>query len=46
MTTKERFEKFDEDFARLKGNREKVPLEVLQTRHKKAYDRLVGDVVE
>lgn len=46
MTTSERFAKFDEDFARLKNNREKVPLEQLKTRYAKAYNSLVASIEE
>ncbi len=46
MTTSERFKKFDADFARFKGNREKVPLDQLKTRYAKAYNALVADIEE
>ncbi len=46
MTTSERFKKFDADLARLKSNREKIPLEQLTTRYAKAYNALVADLEE
>ena len=44
MTDGERLQKFDADFARLKLNREKVPLEQLRTRYAKAYNATVAEV--
>ena len=46
MTTSERFKKFDADFARLKNNREKIPLDQLTTRYAKAYNALVAELEE
>lgn len=46
LTTSERFKKFDADLARLKSNREKIPLEQLTTRYAKAYNALVADLEE
>ncbi len=37
-------DKFDADMEKLKHNREKVPLEVLQTRYARAYNTLVAEV--
>lgn len=44
MTDGERLQKFDADFEKLKKNREKVPLEQLQTRYADAYNALVAEV--
>lgn len=44
MTDGERLRKFHADFAQLKKNREKVPLEQLRTRYAKAYNALVAEV--
>ena len=44
MTDGERLQKFDADFQKLKKNREKVPLEQLQTRYADAYNALVAEV--
>lgn len=44
MTDKERLEKFDADFAKLQHNREKVPLEKLQTEYAKPYNALVAEL--
>lgn len=41
-----RFQKFHEDFARLKSNREKVPLEQLQTKYAKPYNALVAAIAD
>jgi len=37
-------DKFDADMEKLKHNREKVPLEALQTRYARAYNTLVAEV--
>jgi len=37
-------DKFDTDMKKLKSNREKVPLEALQTRYARAYNTLVAEV--
>lgn len=44
MTDGERLRKFRADFAQLQRNREKVPLEQLQTRYAQAYNALVAEV--
>ncbi len=44
MTDGERLQKFNADFAQLQRNREKVPLDQLQTRYSKAYNALVTEV--
>ncbi len=44
MDDGERLKKFYADFERLQHNREKVPLEQLQTRYAKAYNALVAEV--
>lgn len=44
MTIKERFAKFDADFERLKKNREKVPLDKLQTIYAEPYNALVAEI--
>lgn len=44
MTIKERMDKFDSDFAKLKNNREKVPLETLQAKYAKSYQALVNSI--
>jgi len=44
MTEAERLRKLKADFAQLQQNREKVPLEQLQTRYAKAYNALVAEV--
>jgi len=44
MTDGERLQKFNADFARLRHNREKVPLEQLRTRYAKAYNDLMAEV--
>lgn len=42
----QRFEKFQSDFAKLKANREKIPMEQLTTKYAKAYSKLVADIEE
>ena len=44
MTVDEHFKKLDADLARLIHNREKVPLEQLQTRYAKAYNTLIAEL--
>lgn len=44
MTKVKRLRKFRADFAQLQRNREKVPLEQLQTRYAQAYNALVAEV--
>lgn len=44
MTEKEHLEKFDADFQKLKHNREKVPLDQLQTRYAKSYEALLEEL--
>lgn len=46
MTASERLKKFEEDFAKLKSNRAKVPLDQLKTRYAKAYNSLVSSIEE
>ena len=46
MTVKERLDKFDSDFAKLKNNRANVPLEILQTQYAKSYTALVDDIID
>ncbi len=45
MTDGERLQKFEADFAKLRHNRQKVPLEQLRTRYAKAYNALVAEVL-
>jgi hypothetical protein len=42
--TESKMEDFNRAFLKLKGNREKVPLEQLTTRYAKAYNQLVEEV--
>lgn len=44
MTDREGLDKLDADLKRLQQNREKVPLDQLQTRYAKAYNALVADL--
>lgn len=44
MTDREGLDKLDADFKKLQHNREKVPLDQLQTRYAKAYNALVADL--
>lgn len=46
LTPKERFQKIDADLSRLKNNRNTVPLEVLQTKYAKPYNKLLADIRE
>jgi len=41
---KEHIQKFEADFGKLRRNREKIPLQALQSRYAKAYGRLVQEV--
>lgn len=43
-TDKEWLDKLDRDFAKLQHNREKVPLNVLQTTYERAYNTLVAEL--
>lgn len=45
MTVTERLKKFDADFAKLRHNREKVPISELQTRYANKYNALVETVM-
>ena len=42
MDTKAYMDEFKVRFAKLKSNREKIPLEQLTTKYAKAYNALVG----
>lgn len=44
MTDKEWFDKLDADLHKMKVNREKVPLEVLQTKYERAWNTLVAEL--
>ena len=44
MDDGERLKKFEDDFRKLKANRERVPLKTLQTTYRKKYDALIQDV--
>lgn len=43
-TDAQRLARFHSDFEKLKHNREKVPLQTLQTRYERAYNTLVAEV--
>lgn len=43
-TDGQRLARFHSDFEKLKHNREKVPLQTLQTRYERAYNTLVAEV--
>lgn len=44
MTDQERMDKFNRDFAKLRHNREEIPLEQLQTRYARAYHALLAEL--
>ena len=45
-TDTQRLQRFHADFEKLKHNREKVPLQVLQTKYERAYNTLVAEVLD
>jgi len=46
MTDKEWIAKFEGDFAKMQHNREKVPLEKLQTEYARPYNALVAELIK
>lgn len=45
-TDSQRLKRFHADFEKLKNNREKVPLQQLQTKYARSYNTLVAEVID